>query len=246
MRIRLTTIMLLSLLLAIVIVSCKHDVPEPLVTEEPTDPTDPTDPTNPGTNNCDPDVVYFQRDVLPILISNCAISGCHDAGTRQEGVQLTDYTSVMRTAEVKAGNPGDSELYEVITEDDPDKRMPKAPRAPLSSGQITLIRKWIQQGAKDLTCTDNTACNTTNVTFSGTIKPIFTKYCTGCHSGAAPTGGINLTLYTDASGVAKSGRLVGAITHAPGFAPMPQGGAKLPQCEIDKIKAWVNAGSPNN
>jgi hypothetical protein len=39
---------------------------------------------------------------------------------------------------------------------------------------------------------------------------------------------------------------VGAITHAPGFTPMPQGGAKLPACEIAKIKAWVDAGSPNN
>ncbi len=238
--------MLLSLLLTVSIVSCKHDVPEPLVTEEPTDPTDPTDPTGPGTNNCDPNVVYFQRDVLPILVSNCAISGCHDATTKQEGVQLTDYTSIMRTADIKPGDPEDSELYEMITEDDEDERMPLAPRAPLSSEQIALIRKWITQGAKDLTCSDNTACNTDNVTFSGTIKPIFAKYCTGCHSGATPTGGINLTLYADASGVAKSGRLVGAITHASGYVPMPQGGAKLPACEIAKIQAWVTAGSPNN
>jgi hypothetical protein len=243
MRSRVLHMIMLILLPAISMVSCKHEVPEPLATEEP---TDPTDPTNPGTSNCDPNVVYFQRDVLPILVSNCAISGCHDAATRQEGVQLTDYTNVMNTGEIEPGDPEDSELYEMITEDDEDERMPKAPRPRLSAEQIGLIKKWIQQGAKDLTCTDNTACNTQNVTFSGTIKPIFTKYCTGCHSGAAPTGGINLTLYNDASGVAKSGRLVGAITHANGFVPMPQGGAKLPQCEIDKIKAWVNAGSPNN
>ncbi|MEJ8757159.1 c-type cytochrome domain-containing protein [Pontibacter sp. H259] len=242
MRIRLLSIMLLSLLLTISIVSCKHDVPEPLVTEEPTDPTDPTDPV---TNNCDPNVVYFQRDVLPILVSNCAISGCHDAATRREGVQLTDYTSVMQTAEVRPGDPGNSELYEMITEDDPEERMPLG-RAPLSSEQIALIRKWITQGAKDLTCTDNTTCTTTNVTFAGTIKPIFSKYCTGCHSGTAPSGGINLTVYNDAAGVAKSGRLVGAVTHAAGFKPMPQGGSKLPQCDIDKIKAWVTAGAPNN
>ncbi|NDK56634.1 c-type cytochrome domain-containing protein [Pontibacter fetidus] len=240
MRPRVLPLMLLYLLLAITIVGCKHEVPEPLGTEEPTDPTDP------GAGNCDPDVVYFQRDVLPILVSNCAVSGCHDATTKQDGVQLTDYESVMRTGDIKPGDPEDSEVYEMITEDDEDERMPKAPRPRLSTAQIGLIKKWIQQGAKDLTCTDNTACNTTNVSFSGTIKPIFAKYCTGCHSGTAPTGGINLTLYTDAAGVAKSGRLVGAVTHASGFVPMPQGGAKLPQCDIDKIKVWVNAGAPNN
>ncbi|MBB6610801.1 c-type cytochrome [Pontibacter sp. Tf4] len=235
--------LLLSILLTMSIAGCKHDVPEPIVTDEP---TDPTDPTGPGSGKCDPNVVYFQRDVLPVLVSNCAISGCHDATTRQDGVQLTDYASVMRTAEIEPGDPEDSELYERITEDDPEDRMPLAPRAPLSSAQIALIRKWIEQGAKDLTCTDNTACNTTNVTFSGTIKPIFSKYCTGCHSGAAPTGGINLTIYDHAAGVAKSGRLVGAVTHAAGFEPMPQGGAKLPACEINQIKAWVDAGAPNN
>lgn len=239
MRIRLIPIILLSLLLPITIVSCKHEVPEPLDTEEPVDPNDPV------TNNCDPNVVYFQRDVLPILVSNCAVSGCHDATTKQKGVQLTDYTSVMRTGDIKPGNPEDSELYEMITEDDEDERMPLG-KPPLSSAQITLIRKWIQQGAKDLTCKDNTACNTTNVTFAGTIKPIFAKYCTGCHSGAAPTGGINLTIYSHAAGVAKSGRLVGAITHASGYVPMPQGGAKLPSCEIAQIQEWVEAGAPNN
>jgi len=224
-------------LLMIGVQACKHDIPEPLGGEEPIE--------EPG-GNCDPNTVYFERDVLPILISNCALSGCHDANSRQDGVQLTDYESVIRTADINPGKPDDSELYEVLVEDDVDDRMPLAPRSPLPASQIEVIRKWISQGAKNLTCTDNTTCSTENITFSATIQPILQKNCLGCHSGATPSGNVNLSTYAGVQKVATNGKLVGVVSHAAGFIPMPQGGAKLSDCDITKIKEWVNAGAPNN
>src|SRR5689334_5881853 len=37
---------------------------------------------------CDADSVYFANTVLPLFISNCAKSGCHDAASHQEGIIL--------------------------------------------------------------------------------------------------------------------------------------------------------------
>ncbi|NDK56633.1 c-type cytochrome [Pontibacter fetidus] len=92
----------------------------------------------------------------------------------------------------------------------------------------------------------NTPCVTENVTFSQTIQPVFKRNCVVCHTGAAGNGGIDLASYAGASVVAKNGRLVGAVLHASGFTPMPQGASQLPACTINQIKAWVEAGAPNN
>jgi hypothetical protein len=90
-------------------------------------------------------------------------------------------------------------------------------------------------------------CDTTNVTFSGTVNNLLTSYgCLGCHSGSAPSGGFVLSSHAAVKAKVTDGRLVGAINHHPGFSPMPQGGAKMNQCDIDKIEAWVTAGAPNN
>jgi len=104
---------------------------------------------------CSPDSAYFVRDVLPILASNCAVSGCHDASTRAEGVRLDHYRAVIQTAEVRAGDPENSELFEVCVETRPEKRMPPPPRSPLSSAQVETLRRWIAQGARNNHCTDN-------------------------------------------------------------------------------------------
>ncbi|MBJ6118966.1 cytochrome c [Pontibacter sp. BT310] len=92
----------------------------------------------------------------------------------------------------------------------------------------------------------NVPCVTDNVTFSQTIQPIFQRNCVVCHTGAAGNGGIDLSTHAGASVVAKNGRLVSAVTHAGGFTPMPQGASQLPACTINQIKAWVEAGAPNN
>lgn len=196
------------------------------------------------TKVCDPDTVYFAQQVLPILISNCAMSGCHDAATASDGVVLNNYQNVVQTADVDPGDPGGSDLYEVITDSDPDKRMPPPPDDPLSTEQITIIRTWIQQGAKNLTC--DAGCDTTNVTYSGDIRPLLDNTCTGCHSGSSAGGGVDLSGYTGVKAAADNGSLFGAVNHDPGFSNMPQGGDKLPQCEIDQIRIWIADGAPQN
>jgi len=91
-------------------------------------------------------------------------------------------------------------------------------------------------------------CNTASVTYSGTVRAILTQNCAtaGCHAASAPAAGYNLSDWAGTVATATSGRLLGSINHETGYSPMPKNGVKLPQCSIDQITAWVNAGAPNN
>ncbi len=90
-------------------------------------------------------------------------------------------------------------------------------------------------------------CDTSNTTYSSTITGILNNYgCLGCHVGVNPSGGINLENYTNVKAVVDNGKIYGAITHSPGFVPMPDGAAKMNDCDIKKVKAWIDAGAPNN
>lgn len=94
-------------------------------------------------------------------------------------------------------------------------------------------------------------CDTTNVTFSGTVFPIINSICFGCHSGTAPQGNILLEDYATISSQAQIpagqyGSLYGAISHNPGNSPMPKNSTPLTDCNIRKIKKWIDDGTPNN
>ncbi len=93
----------------------------------------------------------------------------------------------------------------------------------------------------------NEMCDTSAaVTFAATVQPILARNCTTCHTGPGGSGGVDLSTHAGAAAVALNGKLVGTITHASGFAPMPQGASKLPECTINQIKKWVEDGAPNN
>lgn len=226
--------------LYILFVSCEHD---PVYTSVESE--DPTDPGNGGGSgsSCDPNLTYFANDVMPIIASNCAITGCHGGGSAQDGVELSTYEGILEI--VKIDNPIESELIEVITEDDPDKVMPPPPNNALTEEQISTLLAWINQGALNNECT-NEACDLSNVTYSETVWPIIENNCTGCHSGGNPSGDISLTNYSDVSQVAASGLLSAVINHENGVEPMPFNTDQLAQCDIDKIDEWIAAGYPND
>ncbi len=227
----------------ILFLSCLNDKNTPLANLPITvDSTTVIIPSVPAVN-CSPDTVYFQQSVLPLITSNCAMSGCHDAISHKEGVNLTDYTNIRK--EVSASNPTSSELYKCLNETG-DERMPPAPSAEFSLTQKSLLLKWIQQGAKNNTCSNTATCDTVNVTFSASVLPVLKTYCVGCHSSASPSAGIDLSTYAAVKVYAANGRLMGSITHAIGYKPMPSSTSKLGACEINQIKAWVTKGTLNN
>jgi len=217
------------------IFSCKHPYGE--LSDTATQVGDTTTP-------CDATKIYFQQQVLPILVSNCAMSGCHDDATHKEGIVLTSYSKVISTGGVGAGNPGNSKLYEVLVTTSSDDRMPRPPQSPLSSQQIQIIYNWIQQGAQNLVCEN--MCDSSLFTYNGAIRPLIQNKCQGCHSGTNAQGGIDISTYTLLKAKVTDGKLWGSINQLPGFSAMPKNGAKLSDCEITQFQKWIAAGSPNN
>jgi hypothetical protein len=89
-------------------------------------------------------------------------------------------------------------------------------------------------------------CDTSNVTYTADIQVMLQQNCLSCHAQSANQGGIILEGYAQAKTFADNGRLLGSISHASGFVAMPQGGAQLPECSINKVRAWINHGAPEN
>jgi hypothetical protein len=89
-------------------------------------------------------------------------------------------------------------------------------------------------------------CDTTALSFAADIQPILQSYCTGCHNNAVANANINLANFEGVSVVIDNGRLLGSIRQLPGFAPMPQAGNPIPDCDQWRIEAWINQGALNN
>ncbi len=90
---------------------------------------------------------------------------------------------------------------------------------------------------------DPNACDTTAVSYSGYIKPLIQNNCLSCHSAGAVQESTPLSTHADLKNYAELGLLVARTNDATN--PMPQSGL-LPECDRNKIRAWVNAGAPNN
>jgi hypothetical protein len=94
----------------------------------------------------------------------------------------------------------------------------------------------------------NTQCDTTN-SYKNSVKPILQNNCLTCHSNntAASFGGnIKLEDYADVKIKVDDHRLIGSITQAAGYFPMPMGASKLDECKITTVKKWADSGAPNN
>lgn len=205
---------------------------------------------NGGGIPCDPDTIYFQNEVLPLLISSCGVAGCHDPQTHSDGVILTSYDKIIETGEVVPFNPRESKIWEVIADDFQSDRMPPAPAPPLNQEQKNILFTWISQGALNNFCEEE-ECDTSNVSFSDDVFPVIQNNCYGCHSGGQPSGGILLTSFNEvktAASIAPGtyGSLLGTIRHQQGNVPMPQNGPMLSECKIATIEKWVSDGMPNN
>lgn len=195
----------------------------------------------PPTVSCSPDTVYFVNQVMPLISSNCTMSGCHDAITHADGVNLTTYSKIVQY--VIPGNAASSKLYKVLNKTGSD-RMPPPPMPALTTAQKALIQKWINQGARNNNCV--ASCDTAVFTYSGAVKPIMETKCAGCHNPANLGGNIDLSTYNAVKVVALNGKLYGSVAQQTGYSPMPKNSAKLSDCEIRQIQKWINVGSLNN
>ena len=215
-----------------ILYACRHEIPERNAVSVTPPPT---------TNPCSPDSIYFVNEIMPIISSNCTMSGCHDEASHKDGVILTTYAKIVRY--VNPGNASNSKLYTMINRTD-NERMPPPPLAPIPQDQKNRIYKWINQGALYNYCTGN--CDTALFTYSSVIKSTIQNKCVGCHNPSSLGGSVDLSTYASTRIVALNGKLNGSITQQPGYSAMPKNSAKLSDCEIKQIQKWINAGAPNN
>ena len=90
------------------------------------------------------------------------------------------------------------------------------------------------------------SCDTVNMKYAANVQPIISSNCYGCHGNGNVSGGVSLDSYSKLKTQVDNGNLIGTITHANGYPAMPQGGAKLSDCNINVIKDWIARGAQNN
>lgn len=80
------------------------------------------------------------------------------------------------------------------------------------------------------------------------IVPLLNTSCNvQCHGGSGGGSGHNLTTWATVNADAIGGTLIGSIIWDGTAQYMPQGAtAKIPLCDIAKIKKWVAEGALNN
>ena len=235
--------LLLAAIVLLTMPSCVHDP----IGVEPIDTMDMDTIMPPDTSVlCDPDSVYFRKDVLPIVLSSCGIGLCHDSNTKAAGVEITSYSTLIASNIVVPFDPVASKMYERMTEEE-DRVMPPSPRGPISDTNITVVRRWIEQGALNIDCPEDTTCVINEpVSFKQDVLPIIDKFCVGCHSGDPPRGNVFLRDHSEISDQALNGNLLQVIAHEMGFTPMPVGMDQLVQCDINRIRSWADDGAPDN
>ena len=92
-----------------------------------------------------------------------------------------------------------------------------------------------------------TSCDTINVTFSGSVKPMLANNCLSCHSNAtASFAGNNIRLEDYADVQSRTTAIAGSVNQTGSYSPMPKNGGKLNDCLLLQFDIWVNNGSLNN
>jgi len=102
---------------------------------------------NPESLVSDPRLLFFRKQIKPILADQCF--GCHHPGAKKTQLDLTSFRALQTTGKnspiVIPGNPEDSFIINVI-EWTGKLKMPKGGDQ-LTKEQINSIRKWIKDGA---------------------------------------------------------------------------------------------------
>lgn len=237
-------IILAVLIIFAIAYGCKHDMISPTVDQTPIPVTPPGDTTGTGGGGGN-DSICFESQVLPLYQTYCSRnSGCHSGkggGGDEEGsdVVTTSYFNIMKG--IRAKDTQRSRYYTIITSGE----MPPRNEPSMSQDQLNTIKKWIEQGALNTTCTATT-CDTSKYTYTNSASVIFATYCNGCHGIAPGSGNIVLSSYNAAvAAVNKNKQLfLNAINYtAPAGQNMPQSG-KLSDCQIQQLTKWINKGMP--
>lgn len=195
-----------------------------------------------GKNKVVPDVC-FKKNILPIFVSKCSTTGCHDGGSKRGRGNYSNYEGIMTG--IVPYHPLQSEIYTNCRGKNPS--MPPRQNPQLTSTELEYIKYWIHTGAQNSTDCGSSVCDTIDNSFSGKVLPIINTWCVGCHSTSNAGGGFDLSSYNGIKNAAStSNKLMGSLNQLSGFSAMPKGTSKLSDCDIRSIQKWIDAGMLNN
>jgi hypothetical protein len=95
------------------------------------------------------ETVSFASDIAPLLVANC--NGCHySANNVRGGLRMNNFSEILKGGDsgamIEPGKGDDSLLVKKLLGTS-GQRMPAGGRPPLSEAQISLFKKWIDEGA---------------------------------------------------------------------------------------------------
>lgn len=99
-----------------------------------------------------PETISYFKDVRPIFQQHC--QGCHQPAMDKGGYVMTSHADLFKRSDkdragIVAGKLQDSEVYKQIIPQKGEKpRMPRG-KEPLTDREVAIVKKWIEQGAKD-------------------------------------------------------------------------------------------------
>lgn len=168
---------------------------------------------------------YYDGAIAPIINTNCAISGCHNAGS------VNGDFSTYQGLKIYADNGKLNNRALVL------KDMPISPISPLSEAQKNRLDCWLTNGTPEASYTD---CS-----YADDIVPIIASNCasiSGCHKAGSANG--DFTTYTGLKVDVDNGKIFTRVVDTKTMPISPVN--PLSDSDISKIDCWINQGAPNN
>lgn len=199
------------------------------------------------SSSSEADFADNEAKVFGILEAKC--SSCHNADNANISSSsrleyILDKNSLLFYKMIRPGEPDLSDLFSAI------KKGEMPPSKPLSTDDIAIINNWIiALKDKPSSVTPPGVITVIGPTYAALNALIFQQRCTVCHSGAAPSGGVNLSTYDGVRAQVNpttptNNKLYNSLTRATNF--MPRGGARLSTEELAAVVTWIQTGALKN
>lgn len=89
-------------------------------------------------------------------------------------------------------------------------------------------------------------CDVTTAAYAADIIPIMEQHCYRCHRDERQDGNVNLQGYNNIKIYVDDGSLFGTTNHEAGYPVMPTNGIKIPACQIEVLRLWIDQGANND
>jgi roadblock/LC7 domain-containing protein len=170
--------------------------------------------------------VSYYRDIRPIIQLHC--QGCHQPAKAMGDFVMTSHAALLGKGE--SGDPGvvpgKPEASKIVTQITPqDGKPPEMPKGkdPLNQHEVTLIKQWIFQGAKDDTPASTRQVIDADHPPAYLLPPVVTAVQFSPDGALLAISGYHEVLLFKADGSAPVARLVGVSERIQSLAFSPDG-----------------------